>query len=597
MSAAPYHEGVKLALVQINPTVGDIRGNADQIIARARAAAEAGADLAVFSELVLSAYPPRDLLLQEGFLDAIRREAKRIAESVPASLTVMVGSPWRPDRTADEPDSWDERARLSNSILVMKSGRITHRYDKRLLPTYDVFDEDRYFAPGNKPVVVDVAGVRVGLSLCEDLWRGSDVHQEDRYTGQPDPVDDLVRAGATLIINPSGSPFVLGKGRRQRDILIGHVRRTGIAVAAVNQVGGNDDLIFDGHGAVYVASPTTSEHRHDAKLVAAAPGFVEHTLLVDFPRDVLTWRDMPEVADPLLDTPDTALLWHALVLGVRDYCRKTGFKRVVLGVSGGIDSALTATIASAALGPTNVLGVAMPGRYSSPGSLIDAHQLARNLGIEYVEAPISEPHGVMSQMLQPVYRAIGADGQEYRNDLTDENLQSRLRGITTMAISNKTGALLLTTGNKSELAVGYCTLYGDMNGGLAVLSDVTKADVYRLSNWINAHPQAGGFTSAPIPESSITKPPSAELRPDQTDQDTLPPYDVLDEVVDRYVEYLQSPSRIIRETGFDEALVKRITRMIDNAEFKRKQMPIGLKVTSIAFGRGRRRAIAQRFTE
>lgn len=573
---------MKLALIQLNPTIGDIAGNAAKMAEWSAKAEAAGAEMVVFPELALTGYPPRDLLLQEEFLEAVRREALGLAEQSGRAMVVF-GLPWKPPEVPGAPEAWDDHARITNALLVVQGGKVMARHDKRLLPTYDVFDEDRYFHPGARAVTVDVGGVRVGLSICEDLWRGDDAGALDRYAGMADPVDELVAAGARVIVNPSASPFVIGKGARQREILRRHVRKHGVWVAAVNQVGANDDLIFDGHACAYAPDGTGG-----ARLVAAGNGFVEAMVLVD-----VGTAAGKEVADPLLEAEEMSLLWRALVLGVRDYCGKLGFKKAMLGLSGGIDSALTACIAAAALGAENVLGVGMPSVYSSAGSVSDAKDLAERVGLQWVLAPIGPGHEVMKQSLAPVYDAIGAGG--YVNDLSDENLQSRLRGVTVMAISNKTGALLLTTGNKSELAVGYCTLYGDMNGGLAVLSDVFKVDVYRLSRWLNAHFKECGFRVAPIPESSITKAPSAELRPNQTDQDSLPVYEVLDAVVERYVEKLQSPARIAKETGFDLALVTKIARMIDGAEFKRKQMPIGLKVSGIAFGRGRRRPIVQRF--
>lgn len=577
---------MRLALVQFNPVVGDVRTNARRAGEWIRRAAAERADLVVFPELALTGYPPRDLLFQDGFGQATRDAARALAAEV-RGPTVMLGAPWRPAPGGPAADSWSDTARLTNSVLVMRAGRIAWRYDKRLLPTYDVFDEDRYFAPGESPLVIDVMGVRVGVSVCEDLWRGADAGIADRYAVRADPVADLVRAGATLIVNPSASPFVLGKGERQRRILTRHVAQSRVAVAAVNQVGGNDDLIFDGHAAVY--APSTSGPR----LVAAGAGFEEGLVCVDVPAEVGAWhpRDVP---DPLLTTPREELLWRALVLGVRDYCAKTGFRSCVLGLSGGIDSALTACVAAAALGPANVTGVALPSRYSSQGSLDDAAELARRLGVRFTTVPIEPMHAAAEHTLAPVWSTLGASAEP---GVTEENVQSRVRGLLLMAVSNKTGAILLTTGNKSELAVGYCTLYGDMNGGLAVLSDVTKMDVYRLSRWINDNFASAGFASPPIPAASIDKPPSAELRPNQTDQDSLPPYDVLDQIIERYVERRQSAAAIVRETSFDAALVSRITRLIDLAEYKRRQMPTGLKVTSNAFGPGRRWPVAQGYRE
>ncbi len=587
---------MRLALAQINPTVGDLTPNARLVEAYSRKAGDAGADLVCFPELALTGYPPRDLLSQEGFVEDAAAALRALAAATAdlANLHIVVGCPWRPPTRdgSGPPDAFDPAARPTNSLLVLHAGRITHRCDKRLLPTYDVFDEDRYFAPGAHATVLDIAGQRIGLSICEDLWRAVDVGADvagasgARYADEPDPMEALIAAGARIILNPSASPFVLGKGARQRDIVTGHIRRHGVTIATVNQVGGNDDLIFDGHSAVFTPAPNSGG---DPVLVGASPGFVEHLLIVDLP----TTPNLPApIADPLLTADPMALLFHALVLGIRDYARKTGFSAAVLGVSGGIDSALTIALAAAALGKSSVTGIALPSRHSSGHSVSDARLVCDALGCAFVEMPIEGAHASMEHMLAPVYEQLGLDRAP---GITEENIQSRIRGTMLMALSNKTGALLLTTGNKSELAVGYCTLYGDMNGGLAVLSDLCKNDVYRLSRWINAHHRAIGFDRAPIPEGSITKPPSAELHPNQTDQDSLPPYDDLDQIVERYVEHHQSPSRIARETRIAPDVVARITRMIDLAEYKRKQMPIGLKVTSIAFGRGRRMPLAHRY--
>lgn len=568
--------------MQFNPMVGDVSGNARRIVAFATEAAGRGADLVVFPELALVGYPPRDLLLQEGFLEAVRAAALAMTRELPGKTTVLVGAPWKPVRGA-APGAWDLAGPTANSVLCFRSGCIEGRYDKRLLPTYDVFDEDRYFTPGDRAVVIEVAGVHVGISVCEDLWRGVDANASARYKDAVDPVAALVAAGARLIVNPSASPFVLGKGARQRDILRRHARVYGVTVAAVNQVGGNDDLIFDGHAAVYVPRETD-----EPVLVAAGRGFVEETVLVDLPTNGTAC--LPAVADPRLSAEANRLLWDALVLGVRDYCRKTRFQSAVLGLSGGIDSALVATIAAAAIGPSQVTGVLLPSRFSSQGSVDDARTLAASLGIRDVTVPIESPHAVMESLLAPAWKELGLDPAP---GITEENIQSRLRGVILMAFSNKAGSILLTTGNKSELAVGYCTLYGDMNGGLAVLPDVTKMQVYALSRWINANHRACGFASPPIPDASISKAPSAELRPNQTDQDSLPPYDVLDQIIERYIESHHSASRIERETGIDPATVRRVIRMIDVNEYKRKQTPVGLKVTDRSFGPGRRQPIAQ----
>ncbi|MFG0326650.1 MAG: NAD+ synthase [Phycisphaerales bacterium JB037] len=563
---------MKIALAQINPTVGAIEGNAELVLEAARSARQA--DLLVTPELCLSGYPPKDLLLQEGFVAACERAAERLAREIAreagADLTAVIGCPVM------------HAGHCRNALVVARGGGIIARYLKRLLPTYDVFDEDRYFEPGHEAVVLEVAGRRIGLSICEDLWRGEDVGFAARYFDEPDPVAALVQAGAEIIVNPSASPFVLGKGRRHRELLARHARAHGIVVCAVNQVGGNDELIFDGHACAFDAS---------GELIAAGPGFEPALVTVDLTPDA---EPAPLGHDPRIEATAAELTFRALVLGVRDYCRKTGFREVLLGVSGGIDSAVVAAIASAALGAEQVLGIAMPSRFSSQGSLTDARELCRRLGSSYVEIPIEDAHAAMGATLDRAFTELGepALGASLP-DVTQENLQSRLRGVITMALSNRTGALLLTTGNKSELAVGYCTLYGDMNGGLAVISDVTKVQVYQLARWMNEHFADCGFGQPPIPESTITKPPSAELAPGQLDSDSLPAYEQLDEIVRRYVEEHQSHARIVGETGFEDAVVSRVLRLIDLNEYKRKQLATGLKITSVAFGFGRRFPIAR----
>jgi len=582
---------MKLALASFNPTVGDIQGNRAGMARMIDRARDAGASLIVFPELSLTGYPPKDLLLQEGFLPDVASKAKALGESSSGGITVVFGAPLP---TQVEPGAHDEETvragtGIANSLLAYRDGVLLDYYDKRLLPTYDVFDEDRYFVPGERAVCVDVGGTRVGLTICEDLWRAEDVGFASRYSGRPDPVAELMRPDAggrvpDLIINPSASPFVLGKGCRHRDILRKHAVANGVWVAAINQVGGNDDLIFDGASMVFGPA---------GDLRAAGPLFDESILYAEVGPRRTAGAEAP-ATDPLATLPDEELLFRALVLGVRDFLRKVGFKSAVLGLSGGIDSAVTAVIAAAALGPENVLGVGMPSRYSSPGSKSDAEDLAARVGCRYVTIPIEPAFNAMLGLLADSFQGCPSD-------MTEENIQSRIRGVLLMGLSNKHRHMLLTTGNKSELAVGYCTLYGDMNGGLAVLSDVTKQWVYRLARWINAHPTRlgmQGLSRPPIPETSITKPPSAELRPNQTDQDTLPPYEVLDEIIERYIERRQSASHIIAEMcpgKTDEQTVLRCIRMMDGSEFKRKQAALGLKVTGIAFGSGRRFPIAQRY--
>jgi NAD+ synthase/NAD+ synthase (glutamine-hydrolysing) len=580
---------MRLALAPLNPTVGDLKGNSALIIQGIEKARAAGADVVVFPELALCGYPPRDLLLMEGFIAACAAAAKAIGEQHTRGLTAIFGVPLPLDRTPDQPT----RAPIANALLAYRDNKLLDYYDKRLLPTYDVFDEDRYFEPGSRAVVVplpyptsDIAHPTslAGLSICEDLWKGEDAGFSSRYTDSPDPVAELIRRGANLIISPSASPFVLGKGDRHRAILQHHAKKHAVYVASVNQLGGNDDLLFDGHTLVY--APT-------GDLIAAGKLFSNEQLIIDLPSPT---SDIRHPTSDISPSPEY-LLFSALTLGIKDYLRKTGFKKALLGLSGGIDSALTAALAVAALGPENVLGVAMPSHYSSDHSRSDAYDLAQRLGIQCPTIPIEPPFLAFESTLNPPLQALNQPRLgEKLPDIAEENLQSRMRGTLLMALSNRTGAMVLTTGNKSELAVGYCTLYGDMNGGLAVLSDVTKQLVYRLSRWINANHAACGFSTPPIPESSITKVPSAELRPNQTDQDSLPPYDVLDEIIERHVELHQSPERIIQETGYEEATVRRVVRLISLAEYKRKQAAVGLKVTTVAFGAGRRMPIAQRWS-
>ncbi len=573
---------MRLALAQINPTIGDIAGNAALVVDAVERSRGAGADLVATPELSISGYPPKDLLLMEGFVASCEQAARGIGAAHSRGITLVIGTPVARAHGA-----------IANSLLAFRDGVCIAEYDKRLLPTYDVFDEDRYFEPGARAVVIDVpiragGSVRVGLAICEDLWKGQDAGFSSRYASVPDPVDDLSRSGARVLLVPSASPFVLGKGARHREILARHATRHGVFVASINQVGGNDDLIFDGHSAVL--SP-------GGKLVAASPGFQTDLLIADVGKDA---ADSGGAIDPECSRPRESMLLDALVLGIRDYCRKTGFTAAILGVSGGIDSALVATLGVLALGAGRIRGVAMPGPYSSGHALSDARDLCSRLGIEMLTVPIGPAFHASGATLNDAFdqTALPELGERLP-DLTEENLQSRLRGTMIMALSNRTGAIVLTTGNKSEMAVGYCTLYGDMNGGLAVLSDVTKNSVYALARHINANHASlapwSRFDRPPIPESSITKPPSAELRPNQTDQDSLPPYDDLDAIIERYVERHQRPDRIAKETGLDAALVARIVRLIDLSEYKRKQAAVGLKVTSVAFGSGRRWPIAQRW--
>lgn len=587
---------MRLALAQINPTVGDIEGNAALIIAALAQARDAMADLVVFSELSLCGYPPKDLLLAEGFVNACIDAAKRIGERHTAGLTAVLGLPLPHDRATYRPG-----APIHNSLIVYRDNAFVDYYDKRLLPTYDVFDEDRYFEPGSRTVVVDVPirsskaprSVRVGLAVCEDLWKGEDAGFAHRYTNAVDPVEELIRAGAEMIVSPSASPFVLGKREKHRAILAGHAAKHARPVVSLNQLGANDDLVFDGHALSY--SPGGS-------LFDAGPCFREGVHVVELPLepgDPSRWTSRspggPGDAAMLQASPDHQL-FEALVLGIRDYLKKTGFTQALIGLSGGIDSALTAALAVAAVGSSNVLGVALPGVYSSEHSKADAYDLAKRLAIDCPTISIEPPLHGFRDVLDPAFRErhLSTLGEQLP-DLTEENIQSRIRGSILMTLSNRSGAIVLTTGNKSELAVGYCTLYGDMNGGLAVLSDVFKMQVYSLARWINANHALCGVAQPPIPQRTIDKAPSAELRPDQTDQDSLPPYPILDEIIQRHVERRQCAATIIRETTFEKATVQRIVRLIGIAEYKRKQAAVGLKVTTVAFGSGRRFPIAQRW--
>jgi NAD+ synthase (glutamine-hydrolysing) len=545
---------MKIALLQINPTVGDLTGNSWLIASAALEAQQQGADLAVTPELALAGYLPRDLLLSDGFVSRCWDALAALATTLASGPAVLVGLP--------EPNASDEGRPLFNTAVLLQKGTIGQRFRKSLLPTYDVFDEDRYFEPFRGPEILEICNRRLGISICEDVWNDRDFWKRRRY--HFDPVQELAKNGAQAIINLSASPFAAGK-YLLRDRMLGSLaakHRT--PVLYVNQVGGNDDLVFDGRSCAFSA---------DGHAVARARAFAHDILIVDL--------DQQAPLPPLDAGPDAleSEVWDALVLGTRDYVRKCGFTSVVLGLSGGVDSALTAAIAAEAVGPDKVLGVLMPSPYSSQGSVDDARELANELGIATEMLPIDPAMQAMERTLKDVFR-----GSE--RDVTEENIQARIRGNLLMAISNKRGALLLTTGNKSELAVGYCTLYGDMSGGLAVIADVPKTRVYRVAKWLN---RTRG--RAVIPENTLTKAPSAELRPNQTDQDSLPPYDVLDAILEQHIERHEPAERIVA-AGFDRATVDRVLGLVRRAEFKRKQAAPGLKITDRAFGTGWRMPIA-----
>jgi NAD+ synthase (glutamine-hydrolysing) len=544
---------VKVALGQINPTIGDFEGNLRLIEAALAQAEQGGADLLVLPELSICGYPPRDLLERPAFIDAAGRALERLARRVDRTA-VVVGFPERLEGGTG-------RA-IANSAALLDGGRVVSVHRKSLLPTYDVFDEWRYFEPAASVQCADFRGHRLGISVCEDVWNDADFWPRRLY--REDPIEKLVAAGAELIINISASPYTIEKRHLRPRMLASTARRWQRPLIFVNQVGGQDDLIFDGTSLVLDET---------GAVVARAAEHAPDLLIVDVESRRGELRPWP--------ASDARSAIEALALGTRDYARRCGFRSALVGLSGGIDSAVVAVIAARALGADNVHGVAMPSRYSSEHSRADAAALARNLGIHYQELGIEGVFGAYLETLAPSFAGRAPDA-------TEENLQARVRGALLMSLSNKFGHLLLTTGNKSELATGYCTLYGDMCGGLAVISDVPKTLVYRLAHEINAEREI-------IPRSTITKPPSAELRPDQTDQDTLPPYDVLDAILEAHIEQGLDAAGLVA-AGFAPAVVTDVVRRVRLSEYKRRQMPPGLKITGKAFGHGRRYPIAQGFT-
>ena len=541
---------MKVGIAQINTTVGDFPGNSAAILAAYRSLVTDGADLVLTPELSIPGYPPQDLIFAGEFVDRNLAALAAIHTEV-GEVPLVVGFIDRNTTGHGKP--------FHNAAAFLVKGKAPAIIHKRLLPTYDVFDEARYFEPGSSSAPIEHDGRRIGITICEDLWA-------PEYLPGPlyrvDPPADLVAAGAEILLNLSASPFQFGKPVRRLQMLNAQAQRFKTPIYYCNSVGGNDQLVFDGHSVAISGDGSRSRE---------LAGFREELAVLEEPIAPL----IPDHRDDLRE------LYQALVLGLRDYFRKCGFKSAVLGLSGGIDSALTAVLAVEALGKENVTGVAMPGPYSSERSFRDAKSLAETLGIKCLELPITKSFQVMKEGLAHAFKGRPEDA-------TEENLQARLRGVTMMALSNKFGSLLLTTGNKSELAVGYCTLYGDMCGGLAVISDLPKTLVYSLSRWINRDREI-------IPGSTIEKAPSAELRPNQTDQDSLPPYDQLDAILALYVEENLPVSAIIAR-GHDEALVRRITSLVDLNEYKREQAAPGLKVTGRAFGMGRRLPLAQRYT-
>jgi NAD+ synthase (glutamine-hydrolysing) len=543
---------MKIALAQFNPTVGDFDGNSARILSLAEQAKQQGAELAVFSELCLCGYLPQDLLERPAFIDRNQVELKSLAAKLP--LPAVVGYVGRVKNGSGK--------NIANKAALIDGGRVVFEQGKMLLPTYDVFDESRYFQPADRQSAYSLGNETLGITVCEDAWNDKNFWSVRRY--ERDPVTEIVGQGSTVLLNISASPYTINKRTLRfemlRSIAVHHKR----PIVYVNQVGGDDSLIFD--GASMVVTP-------DGKVAAQAKAFVEDIVFFDTVTGKGDFHEQPK--------EEIAYAYQALVTGTRDYVNKCNFKKVVIGLSGGIDSAVVACLAVDAVGRENVLGVSMPGPFSSEGSKSDAATLARNLGVEFITIPISDVYDAYCKSLAPAFAGR-------KPDVAEENIQARIRGNYLMAMSNKFGSMVLSTGNKSELAVGYCTLYGDMAGGLAVISDVPKLMVYELANYINREREL-------IPRDTIEKPPSAELRPNQKDEDSLPPYDVLDRMLKAYIEDLHSPQEIADHYGFDVKLVREIALRVDRNEYKRKQAAPGLKLTSRAFGFGRPFPIAQRF--
>jgi len=554
---------MRIALAQINNTVGDLEANAAKILDFSRRAEQAGADVVVFPELALTGYPPRDLVEKSSFLDRTAEVLDNIANaSAGLDIALIVGY------VARSPEGVALHAQ--NAAAVIENGKIVFRQYKMLLPTYDVFDEARYFQPAASQDICTIRGTKVAIAICEDAWNDKQFWERRRYSR--DPIEELVHEGAEIIVSINASPWNIGKRRLREDIFRSIVRRFDLPAVYVHMVGGNDQLVFDGSSFAMTAC---------GELRAQAKSFAEDLILFDSKTGCGDDHANHLVGDEAA--------FEALVVGTRDYIRKCAFRSVLVGLSGGIDSALVAAIAVEAVGKGNVIAVGMPGPYSSEHSLTDARSLAEHLGIRFEVVPIKDGYEAMMETLAPLFASYGPD-------TTEENLQSRLRGMVLMALSNKFGSLVLTTGNKSEIAVGYCTLYGDMCGGLAVISDVPKTMVYRLARVANCRYGRHGLPG-PIPENTFVKPPSAELRPNQKDTDSLPEYDVLDAVLSAYVERYQSVPEIAAHVGVTEELVRDIVRKVDRNEYKRQQAAPGLRITPKAFGVGRRFPIAHRFME
>ncbi|MFT4111824.1 NAD+ synthase [Silvibacterium sp.] len=543
---------MKIALAQINPTVGDFDGNSRKILDFAARAAQGGAELVLFPELSVCGYPPADLLEKPAFLARAGQVVEEIAaKTAGLGIAVIVGYP--------TPAPHGSGKHVSNSAALLRNGHVEFVQTKMLLPFYDVFDEQRYFAPADKQRLFCFDGQDIALTICEDAWNDKSFWENRLY--RVDPIEELMRAGGRIILNISSSPYWCGKRETRRRMLAAIAKRHHAPVLLVNQVGGNDSLVFDGSSLVIGA---------DGEVIAQAKSFEEDLLIVDIA--------VPQAkAAPIVENEHEAI-YNALVLGTRDYIRKCGFSKAIIGLSGGIDSALVAAIAVEALGAENVLTIGMPSPYSSQGSIDDSRQLAAKLGIRYEVLGISQLFDGFQQTLAPMFEGL-------KPDITEENIQSRIRGNLLMALSNKFNALVLTTGNKSEMSTGYCTLYGDMVGALAVIGDVVKTEVYELCRWINRNGEI-------IPYAILEKPPSAELRPDQKDTDSLPPYEVLDPILEAYVERYETTEAIAASQNVDLELVRRVVKLVERSEYKRQQAAPVLKVTAKAFGMGRRFPIA-----
>ena len=549
---------MKIAIAQLNPTIGDLPTNAQKILEAAQKAANQGARLLLTPELSLCGYPPRDLLLNPSFVNAMAMTLQQLATDLPPNLSVLVGTV-SPNLKADSTGGKS----LFNSIALLTEGKVKQVFHKRLLPTYDVFDENRYFEPGLQANYFTLDNLDIGVTICEDLWNDEDFLGKRNYA--VNPIADLAILRVDLIVNLSASPYSVGKQQYRESMLNHSAVRFSQPMIYTNQVGGNDDLIFDGR---------SFGLNRQGEIVCRARGFATDLVIVEFDQ-ARGDLQLSSVA-PVYQSEEEEI-WHALVLGVRDYAQKCHFSKVLLGLSGGIDSALVAAIAAAAVGKENVIGVLMPSPYSSEHSVTDALALAENLGIQTTILKIGELMSGFDDTLADLFA-----GTEF--GIAEENIQSRIRGNLLMAIANKFGYLLLSTGNKSEMAVGYCTLYGDMNGGLAVIADVPKTRVYSLCHWLNSNGDI-------IPHNILIKPPSAELKPGQVDQDSLPPYEILDDILQRFIHNHQSAAQIVA-AGHDRFIVNRVIQMVARAEFKRRQAPPGLKITDRAFGTGWRMPIA-----